>query len=203
MIAGLSTSLPDEITKILNIATSALSRVSASHRAQVVRRLKNEQAAKQEKERRERMGRGTWRDGRLDALAGNGVMSELGGGDERMWESDWDVREKVAEVEAELGKAAQEREGENDGEDKHHRKERGDQEAQERAVEEKWAKEAEENRRRKGQEDVKSLPVVVIKNFGATTKDEVLGCLSEWASNLTQDKVYSPFPIAVNLADCI
>lgn len=39
-------------------------------------------------ERSERIRRGGWHDGRLDCIAGNGIMSELGFGDEELLDSD-------------------------------------------------------------------------------------------------------------------
>jgi len=41
--------------------------------------------------------RGEWHDGRLDCVAGNGVMSELGIGDEKFGPDDEDIEAKVTE----------------------------------------------------------------------------------------------------------
>lgn len=48
--------------------------------------------------------RGEFHDGRIDCVAGNGVMSELGVGDEPFGENDWDV--EVVEVLSEEDYAA-------------------------------------------------------------------------------------------------
>ena len=41
-----------------------------------------------EEQRRQRIEHGLWHDGRLDCVAGNGIISELGFGDERIWDDD-------------------------------------------------------------------------------------------------------------------
>jgi len=100
--AGLSVSLTEQVKEMLQVVGTALSKSSK-------RKLKNEerktQAAEQaEQQRVERARRqallrlGTWHDGRLDCVAGNGVMSELGGGDERMHLEDYDVDPKSVEI---------------------------------------------------------------------------------------------------------
>ena len=45
---------------------------------------------RQQQEKLKRIQRGEWHDGRLDCVAGNGVMSELGVGDERFGPDDAD-----------------------------------------------------------------------------------------------------------------
>lgn len=60
-----------------------------------------------EKEDRERIqakiARGTWHDGRLDCVAGNGIISELGIGDEPMLVSDESNTLSVENAEEKLG----------------------------------------------------------------------------------------------------
>ncbi|EIN07712.1 hypothetical protein PUNSTDRAFT_114198 [Punctularia strigosozonata HHB-11173 SS5] len=90
--AGLSTSLTEQLKQVLDITATALHRVSASHRTALQRRIKEEEkreSMRRERERRrQRIRDGTWHDPRMDCVAGNGVMSELGIGDEIYAEAD-------------------------------------------------------------------------------------------------------------------
>ncbi len=87
----MASSLPDQIQQILTVVGNALHRVYNSHRRDTQKRLlkeENSQKAEKEKElRRAKIRAGAWHDGRLDCIAGNGVMSELGVGDE-LWDGD-------------------------------------------------------------------------------------------------------------------
>ncbi|PFH47169.1 hypothetical protein AMATHDRAFT_77324 [Amanita thiersii Skay4041] len=84
--SGLSNSLPDQIQQILHVTTTALRGVASKHRAQIERHIKQqEEESKAKLERAKlhaKLRNGTWHDGRIDCVAGNGVMSELGFGDE-------------------------------------------------------------------------------------------------------------------------
>ncbi|KAJ7903824.1 RNA12 protein-domain-containing protein [Mycena olivaceomarginata] len=66
--------------------------VKSSHQRYAIRlmrrRARQEESEKIHAVRSERIQRGTWHDGRLDCVAGNGVMAELGLGDERMGDDD-------------------------------------------------------------------------------------------------------------------
>ncbi|KAG5645040.1 hypothetical protein DXG03_007219 [Asterophora parasitica] len=90
--AGLSSSLNDQLQQILVVVGTALKGVISSHRAATKRQLKHQEHEQERKEaeeqRRDQIRRGTWHDGRLDCVAGNGIMSELGIGDELMLEGD-------------------------------------------------------------------------------------------------------------------
>ena len=70
----------------------ALQGVSSSHRAAIRRQVRNHEygALRQADElrRKDEIKKGTWHDGRLDCVAGNGIMSELGVGDELFGEKD-------------------------------------------------------------------------------------------------------------------
>jgi hypothetical protein len=77
---------------MLAVVRTGLQRVHSSHQRDAVRQI-HRQAQEEERERMdarrsEKIRRGTWHDGRLDCVAGNGVMSELGIGDERMEDDD-------------------------------------------------------------------------------------------------------------------
>ncbi|RDB21358.1 Mitochondrial escape protein 2 [Hypsizygus marmoreus] len=90
--AGLSSSLTDQLQQILNVVGTGLKGVSSSHRATIKREIMRREQERIQKEldtqRRNRIRRGTWHDGRLDCVAGNGIMSELGIGDELLTEND-------------------------------------------------------------------------------------------------------------------
>ncbi|KAF9532412.1 RNA12 protein-domain-containing protein [Crepidotus variabilis] len=95
---GMSTSVPDQIKQVLEVVTHALQAVSSTHRSTIQQSI-----AQQEKDRLRRASdarkhqsiiEGTYHDGRIDAISGNGIMSELGMGIERFGD---DVRIRVPE----------------------------------------------------------------------------------------------------------
>lgn len=105
--AGLSSSVTDQLQEILGVVETALKDISSSHRAEIQRQVKrdalNEDKKAEERVRRERIKRGTWHDGRLDCVAGTGVMCELGIGDEKM-EDDSEIDVTEIEKEKEVNK---------------------------------------------------------------------------------------------------
>lgn len=90
--AGLSSSLSDQLKEMLSATETALKGVTSSHRAAIERQIKNDEQREvsriQAERRRNQIRQGIWHDGRLDCVAGNGIMSELGVGDERFDEAD-------------------------------------------------------------------------------------------------------------------
>lgn len=84
--AGVSSSLPEQLDQILAVVTLALKGVSSSHRSEIRCQIKHqkhlEERRIQEDHKRQAIINGRWHDGRLDCVAGNGIMSELGVGDE-------------------------------------------------------------------------------------------------------------------------
>lgn len=119
----------------------------------------------------ERIRTGRWHDGRLDCVAGNGVMSELGIGDELFGDDDADPTPmaNTAVQLSEKGKAASEKlPGP-----------RGDEE-----------------RRQTSSDDVptiKSMPIVIVKGFetkgGGQNKQEMLDVIAHWVATLAQNQV--------------
>lgn len=115
--------------------------------------------------RHARVRNGTWHDGRLDCIAGNGIISELGFGDEPMYEADMEsqVHEEEGDEmtrEKEMLIRQQERE----------RKERSVQYAQ----------------------AISDLPIVIIRNYatkGGTNREELLDVLATWAASLVENQV--------------
>lgn len=88
LLAGITSSLVDQLNQILNVVARGLKGVSDSHRAHSRRKIdaerRREAILAQERILSDKITEGTWHDGRLDCVAGNGVMSELGIGDELM-----------------------------------------------------------------------------------------------------------------------
>ena len=169
-VAGLSNTLPDQLKQILDVAGSALISVNRSLRRATKRKFKAQREAEarkiEEVRRAKRIREGTWHDGRIDCVAGNGIMSELGVGDEAFSLDDSTVGadwEDEAFMMEELKK-------EKEAEDELTRKERT----------------AEED------EAIAALPVVVIKNYGARSsayREELQKVLSQWAATLVENKV--------------
>lgn len=167
--AGFSSSLPDQLKQILEVTGSALIDVNRSLRKAARQEIKAQRATESRKIEEERqmarIRKGTWHDGRLDCVAGNGIMSELGVGDEVFSDDDVDAwangngvfamedLQKEKEMEYELLR-------------------------KERSVEEVEA--------------VAALPVVVIKHYGArgsVYREELQKVLSQWAATLIENKV--------------
>ncbi|KAK7693180.1 hypothetical protein QCA50_002746 [Cerrena zonata] len=83
---GLSSSISDQLKQILEVVGTGLKRVNTSYKQQQEDKRKKEELDQVRREQEAHISRrikeGTWHDGRLDCLAGNGIMSELGIGDE-------------------------------------------------------------------------------------------------------------------------
>lgn len=92
----MSTSTSDQLRQILSVVTSALKSVSSSHKRSIQHDIEREERRRlreAEKERcRKEILQGRWHDGRIDCVAGNGLISELGVGVEK-FESDVEERE--------------------------------------------------------------------------------------------------------------
>lgn len=90
--AGFSTPVDQQLRQVLEIVGGALKdttdHVRDSHKQ---KKQDEENEARMDEERHRRLDlirRGAWHDGRLDCIAGNGVMSELGLGEEPTFEND-------------------------------------------------------------------------------------------------------------------
>ncbi|OCF36360.1 exonuclease [Kwoniella heveanensis BCC8398] len=184
--AGFSTPVDQQLRQMLEIVGGALKDVSnnAQHAHQEeVQDAKTHAEALVEKERLRRLiARGGWHDGRLDCVAGNGAMSELGVGDEPYFESDLDVAspplmddtapikgEAVPPTAASLPMA------------------------QAPSAEEEAAKAAQAAATADldaESEQIRSLPIVVLKNFAQkTAKGDLWNVLAEWGASLVENKV--------------
>ncbi|KAF8431788.1 RNA12 protein-domain-containing protein [Boletus edulis BED1] len=168
--AGLSNSLPDKLKQILEVVSSALINVNRSLRKATRQEIKTHREAEarriEEAHRRERIRQGTWHDGRLDCVSGNGIMSELGIGDEA-FSTDSDS----VGLDSEDGTfMMEELKREKEVEDELTRQERTAEEV----------------------EAIAMLPVVVIKNYearGSVYREEVQNVLSQWVATLIENKI--------------
>jgi hypothetical protein len=164
--AGLSSSLEDQVSHILDVVQQGLRRVSISRRKEAERRI--ERAQNQEKtlhmdtQRRENIRLGIWHDGRVDCIAGNGVMSELGVGIEGFSYNDEEALEQERGEEVDVLAKSE--------------------------LKEKARKE----REYASAQDLGALPVVVIKGYDANVKSgkEVIAtALANWSAELVNRHV--------------
>lgn len=160
--------MTEQLEQVLAVVGDALGRVKSSHLSHLKHRTREEEQRqtqmRAEKDRQTRIKRGTYHDGRIDCIAGNGIMSELGVGDEML--GDWDAD---AEVKIQAEPTTNEK------------------------IDPTQPQNSEE-RRQKSTEDVQAvetLPILVLRNFESTGggKDEVLDVLSHWAAGLADGQV--------------
>ncbi|KAI0060858.1 hypothetical protein BV25DRAFT_1839423 [Artomyces pyxidatus] len=91
--AGLSSSVPDQVKQILEVVGTALRRASGTRKKQAEKmRGREAHTTEDEARRRERIELGVWSDPRMGPIAGNGIMAELGTGEEAWKQEDEDVR---------------------------------------------------------------------------------------------------------------
>lgn len=178
LLAGLSSSLNDQLKQILDVVGRGLSRVNSSHRTRHDREIKQaglkEERSKENDIRREKIEAGLWHDGRIDVVCGHGIMSELGVGIERFTEADADPPRAVAaetEVFNEKGGRVENRPS-------------GDKQAEQAKQRQEHAEDL---------QSVEAMPVVIIKNFdskgGGARKEELLEVLAQWAASLAEGQV--------------
>lgn len=180
-LAGFKSSLEDQLKQILEVTGTALKKVNHSLRTSAQRAVKATQEAEarqaEEARTRARIRAGTWHDPRLDCIAGNGIISELGVGDELL-------------------------EGDNGGlagfnvieEDVVNLSDGGEKTSEELA--------RQQHRHAEDVQVVRTLPIVVIKNYaarGGVYKEELLGVLAHWAASLAVNEVIRTTPL-VNYA---
>ncbi|KAL7421170.1 mitochondrial escape protein 2 [Cryptotrichosporon argae] len=154
--AGFSTPVDQQLRAILEVVGGALKDVSVrseEDRQQAIANAKDQIELQAEKQRRQELIiRGGWHDGRLDCVAGNGVMSELGLGEEPV--ADADMSEPNPTVEPRPVALA---------------------------TADTVSAEA---------EAIKTLPIVVLKNFAQkTAKGDLWNVLAEWGASLVENQV--------------
>ncbi|CAG7854068.1 Mitochondrial escape protein 2 Flags: Precursor [Serendipita indica DSM 11827] len=232
---GLSSSVETQLKEVLEVVGNALKGVSTRYReferGKEIKKDFQEQTEAHLKEALAKIQLGTYHDGRVDAVAGTGVTSELGIGDEKMTEKDEDkprkpppavenaviatqervinakeaIKEKLEEdpepqesfddtsipkKEGWAGSAVHTVQGAVQGIVKEGKKEA------EKLIPGQWkgAKEETEgprpvptySERTEIDEEIRALPVVVIKNYATKTKftDELVVVLADWAAGL-------------------
>lgn len=187
--AGLSSSLNDQLKQILDVVGRGLSRVNTSHHTQQERQSQQaelkQNRSKENTIIREKIEKGLWHDGRIDAICGNGIMSELGMGIERFTEADADTRPPAVLPEDVIS-------------------EKGEKPSESR--EDRQAEEAKQKQQRaENLHSVESMPVVIIKGFdskgGGSRKAELLDVLSQWAASLAEGQVCT-FDVLSNHQPC-
>lgn len=156
------------MTQILEVVANGLRRASVSRRKETEGHIKRAQNHEKEQvanaERRERIRSGIWHDGRIDCVAGSGIISELGVGIERFGDEDLKYHERHEDKDnhADIAKPT-------------------------KSDDKVWRE-----REYRSEQNVGSLPVVIIKNFGTDIKlgkMEVLNALAEWAADLVSNRV--------------
>ncbi|KAF8163083.1 RNA12 protein-domain-containing protein [Crassisporium funariophilum] len=161
---GLSSSLPDQLKQILGVTTSALKGVTSSHRNSIARQIRHAEQLEiqriQSAHKRQSILQGTWHDGRLDCVAGTGVISELGVGDESF--EDGSAIEAVPEEEA-----------------------REMREEEERVTRRMKTKEDLDAIRSLPIVVVRNYAV----NMGSASKEDVLEVLAQWAATLVENQI--------------
>jgi hypothetical protein len=174
--AGFATPVDQQLKQVLEVVGTALKDISVGERKQRdAEEHERLQAAEREQEKRRRqelIRRGGWHDGRLDAVAGNGVMSELGFGMEGLSSDDLSASNSVAGVDvaglevptdAKIQDMTTEQHIKNDS-----------------------AAETD-----KELDFIDSLPILVLDNFvqKANTKTELWNVLAEWGASLVENKI--------------
>jgi hypothetical protein len=178
-LAGFSTPPDQQLRQILEIVGSALKHVSTHAMEHHKQDLKDAQTkleiAEQHARRRELIARGGWHDGRLDCVAGNGVMSELGLGEEPTWDGDLTpVPPPLMDDTAPIHGEGVPPTGQSLG-----------------AVLPQVQKEKTHNEELDDEaEFIKTLPIVVLKNFAQkSARGDLWAVLSEWGANLVENRI--------------
>ena len=141
--------------EILEVVGTALRSVSSACRKQAL--YSHENAARAQDEMRdtvriqERIYRGVWHDPRLGAIAGGGLIAELGVGDEPFGERDEDLVSHTDETNVS------------------------------NLPEGKW-----EDKDSPDLQATSALPIVVLKNYTAGGKEEVMDVFAKWAAALIE-----------------
>ena len=163
---GFATPIDQQLRSVLDVVGGALKDSSARtrdhHQHQVDRSRKRAEVRAEEAQRRELIKRGGWHDGRLDCIAGNGVMSELGLGDEPTLDADLSTPTELDPFAA---------------------AEISSNEAAARAMPKTDLLDTEA-------EFIRTLPIVVLKNFGQkAARGDLWTVLSDWGAGLVENKI--------------
>ncbi|KIS00931.1 exonuclease [Cryptococcus deuterogattii 2001/935-1] len=179
--AGFSTPVDQQLRQMLEIVGGALKDVSThaqkSHQEALQAQKDQIETDKLRQRKKQMIARG-WHDGRLDYVAGNG-LSELGYGDEPFMEQDWDsvpvavpMGGNVAPIEGDTTPASL-------------TASTNKVESEKLELQTMVATELDVE-----SETIKSLPIVVLKNFAQkTAKGDLWNVLAEWGASLVENKV--------------
>jgi hypothetical protein len=177
--AGFSTPIDQQLRQVLETVAGALKDVSShieqSHQDELDVQTRSAAVKREQEKRRQLIIRGGWHDGRLDCVAGNGVMSELGLGDEPVWEGDLDAKppalmDDLAPIagEAVPPTAASLRE----------------------ALPTLPAPVVKDVQLDADSEHIKALPIVVLKNFATkSAKGDAWNVIAEWGASLIENRI--------------
>lgn len=175
----MSSSLSDQLKEVLEVVGTGLRAVNTSYRKRRQHEIEEERlaevAAKEEAKLQEKIRKGIWHDPRLDCIAGNGVMSELGVGDEWFGESEVDVRPVSIGHPADSGIM----------------KEKGEREQDGNGNVMEGAKKNQANS--EDMRAIEAIPIVILRGFdskgGGVRREELLNVVSQWAAGLAQSQV--------------
>ena len=181
----MSSTLTDQLKQVLEAVATGLRSVNISYRKHHQKQLEAERVAqlraKDEARVKQRISAGTWHDPRLDCVAGNGIMSELGIGDELFGDADADIKEPaVGDEKAVAGESGSWTWNWTLGWGGNSTKKSSPANTEElRAIE--------------------AMPIVVINNFdskgSSPRKEELLKVLSQWAAALADNGVSISKPV--------
>ncbi|THG98922.1 hypothetical protein EW026_g3341 [Hermanssonia centrifuga] len=188
---GLSSSLSDQLQQVLDVVGMGLGSANTSYHKRRQRQMEEQRVAQllatNEARIRQRIEKGIWHDPRLDCIAGNGIMSELGIGDEYFGDADADANEaRTSEMKSgNPGVIDQSQE-------------KGDWDTDQNGSNSN-------NQKKAAKTDdtlaLEAMPVVVIKNFeskGGGQREELLNVLALWAANLAQSQTAHVIVISDN-----
>jgi hypothetical protein len=171
--AGFSTPVDQQLRSILETVAVSLkdtsTRTRKRHQASIVHSIDQAEIREERERIRERIVRGGYHDGRLDCVAGNGIMSELGFGDEPISEDDMlaaptPLMDDTAPIH---GEAVPPTKASLVG-----------------IVPSETSSLDEES------EIIKTLPIVVLKNFATkSAKGDSWNVIAEWGASLVENKI--------------
>ncbi|KZV61714.1 hypothetical protein PENSPDRAFT_693157 [Peniophora sp. CONT] len=182
--AGLSTSIPEQVSQILDIATAAIQDVKHREANADVVQIQRARKAARKRDQAERtwwdIVRGVWHDPRQDVISAPGV-GDLGVGDEKMTEKDAYPPPPGALALKETHMIPGVDDVDRNGSVSHEEKEKTEQSA------------------------VRALPMIVLRNFssstGSTGRDAVMDVLARWAAQLAEGGLAHIVVLADNRED--
>ena len=177
--AGFSTPIDQQLRQVLETVAGALKDVTAhieqGHQDELDLQKRSAAVKQEQEKRRQLIVRGGWHDGRLDCIAGNGVMSELGLGDEPVYDGDLDavpppLMDDIAPIKGEAvpPTATSLRE----------------------SLPSLPAPVVKEVTLDVDSEHIKALPIVVLKNFATkSAKGDAWNVIAEWGASLIENRI--------------